>query len=724
MQDIEYYREMFKDIKGLNLKSVNYNEETGNIQFNFESFRYSSSRQVNEPISSSVTLPINDLESINGISSFIVGDAGHKDVGVTYADYALNNKINNVYVEYGHPEFENEIQDSMHDVLKVIKEEYNIDYKNMTSMGASAGAIKIGDFANKCSDLIDNKTVAISIDAGDNASNLTKRLVNSDGSRTDELQSMIDNNVVLFAYEASEFGNPEDAANNFKKISEAGGTVVLVKNKNAKDHMDPFVIGLFSGEFDNISNNLEGIEEQKKDGYITNTSYGNKKIGFEQYASDNEYYVYNDNEWLNIPENKIKDFVNYPRDFIYPKYFNLSVPSNYSIASGNKRDALGYHVSTEYEPTLEKIDAVNNTMANSQVATGNVRKMSFSETTSSFPSSINDCNSLLFNSSGQLMNSCARQMDSLVVLLRNYSYIDSELSIKAQELSSGIDVQTKSNNLVPLASNNHTYFINGKEVTSFEPIKQGCAGKISASEISKYYSNGSLQGDLKASIDNQMSDFNHLRESIDDLISSNNTKGPGWDTAMNYVSRYRDLAIVGSELTKELEYAYKRSYQLIDEYLAGDDLDDSEIPMYEQTIQELTQDIINMNNKIQTLHDRIVKLSQIRPKVKKNENGEEYLDWSEYNAAQAKIAELYDKISTLQEKIHIAEEAKKEAEIFLERLKGLAAVVNEANSIVEEAMMKFDRNFTSVVNSLEPIEVEVLNDSTIHDSSRFNEVTI
>ena len=210
--------------------------------------------------------------------------------------------------------------------------------------------------------------------------------------------------------------------------------------------------------------------------------------------------------------------------------------------------------------------------------------------------------------------------------------------------------------------------------------------------------------------------------SIDRIMADKSTSGPGWASAMQSLEKYRDACQLRIEVDTSLKQTYAQAFALLDEYLAGDDLDDSEIPQYEAKIKELTQSINEANDTITKLNKDNIKLSQVKPvqKTVKDENGKDYTytDYTDFNAAQAQIEANNNMIASLQSQIEVAEAAREEAEIYLGRLRGLAEVVNKANNMISDAVNNINNQYCSYVNSINPVNVEVLEFNDM-SSSRF-----
>lgn len=376
---------------------------------------------------------------------------------------------------------------------------------------------------------------------------------------------------------------------------------------------------------------------------------------------------------------------------------------NTKVSTGQKT------VGVNYSGVLSSVNDIINSINTTSSLQGNLKE-ALTTSTSSIFDSISSGGNYLNNVSSNLLYQISLGMNNVGTMLDNFKITDANLAKIASGLNNGLKQGLFGSPSSTISTDKIQSFesIVKSNTTLFDDnILIGKAGKIAVSELT------SLIKKQTDSLNNEISDASKMNTSLSNLINSSDIQGSGWDAFKNILNKYKDCNETRSNAAQTLLDAYEEAKNKIIEYISPDEeMDDGEIPEYEETIEKLKREIAECESKIASLKSEIARLSSIQPKTvyKKTKDGKKTssLDYSEYNAAQARIAANNQLIAEAQALLETAKAAKKEAEIYLERLKGLAAIISEANKLINEAITKVESMYASEVYGINTPRLESL----------------
>ncbi len=640
----------------------------------------------------SVTYNPSDPSSMQNIFAMNVGSGGYSDVGIDLDGTALNEESNHITITYHDAyTYNSNTNTAVKDVLSLLSDEYNIEYNRMISSGASAGAQNSANLAILCQDIVEQPIDIMLIDAADDASRFTNHLL----SNNELLTLFKENGGTIYAYEADRFSYSSApsaalAKNNLKKLADAGLNLILVENPKANFHMAPYAISVKSGEVDNLFNNFnQSLIIRQTDG---NNDYTLSQCfnGYNQYANENVYKYYSNGEWHKISTFGINRLLNSQYNSLRSKYHNLTqLQTINNVQDLNNMKNISY--SDNLPISIEFISATNST--NSVISA--ISKTTFlnegfnyqlCESTSIFPDSLNNSNAFLFNTSGKLLTNLAQETVAIERILRNYSYLDKDLAFSAQMLGNGIGGNIIINDATSQSA--RTIEIDRVYLDSFPTnINIGSVGTINIIDIDNLLVGGELGGIIGNSLQNEIDDANYLKEVLNELINDPSVNGPGWDSVKKHLNNYNSYCDMRINAAHILQEAYKKSLNMIKEYMDPyTELDDSKI-------DELKENIFTQERIIQHLKTRA---NYYYYETRYEEGNVKY----EYGY-QVKVYPY----KFLLNQIPAHEEIIDEIQKMLNKLEGLAPIMNEANQIIQDAIYEVNSLYNTPISQINPITV-------------------
>ena len=657
------------------------------VTFNIQENPNSTPHQV------TITYNPNDTASMQNILTMNVGSGGYADVGTDLDHMALNEGLNHITVTYHNAYTENQNSNlAVKEVLTILNKDYGVEYQSMVSSGASAGAQNSADLALLCQDIVNKPVNIMLIDAADDASRFTNHLLNN----PDLLEDFISNGGTVYAYEADKFSqysprNVSGAKTNLAKLAEAGVNIVLVENPNADFHMSQYGINVKSGEVYNIFNDFN--QEMIVRNTSVTTDYTSQKYfeGYNAYANENIYEYYYDGKWNQTTTLAINRYQNSRYRQMRSDYFNLTQLQDINnLQNIDGFTSLAYSdnlpISVEYKSVADNTNAIINAIGHTSFL-NDTFGYQLCQSTSSFPDSLNNSNAFLFNTTGKMLFSLAGETKAIENILRNYSYMDKDLALRAQLLGSGVNEYIITND--ELIYDVRPIEIDNIYLDTFPTnIQKGTVGIINVSDINNILENGSLTGVIGNSLQNEINDANYLKEVINNLITNNNIQGPGWDSVLNHLNSYNNYCDMRLKAANILQDAYVRSLNLVKEYMYPDtELDDSKIVELNAQISRQKRIIANLIAKANTFVYQTC-----------------YDSWDKEfkNGYQIKVYPfryLLDRVPIYEE---IVDDLTKE----VQKLEGLADIMNQANQIVQDAIVEVNNIYNTPVSHINPIIVQ------------------
>ncbi len=386
---------------------------------------------------------------------------------------------------------------------------------------------------------------------------------------------------------------------------------------------------------------------------------------------------------------------------------------NSNAKTPNKNASTGQKtVGVNYSGVLSSVNDIINSINTTSSLQGNIKE-SLTTSTSSIFDSISSGGNYLNNVSSNLLYQISLGMNNVGTMLDNFKITDANLAKIASGLNNGLKQGLFGSPSSTISTDKIQSFesIVKSNTTLFDDnISIGKAGKIAVSELT------SLIKKQTDSLNSEISDASKMNTSLSNLINSSDIQGSGWDAFKNILNKYKDCNETRSNAAQTLLDAYEEAKNKIIEYISPDEeMDDGEIPEYEETIEKLKREIAECESKIASLKSEIARLSSIQPKTiyTKAKNGKKSskLDYSEYYSAQSKIASNNQLIADIQGLLDTAKSAKEEAEKYLERLKGLAAIISEANKLINDAITKVESMYASEVYGINTPRLNSLRDT-------------
>ncbi len=313
---------------------------------------------------------------------------------------------------------------------------------------------------------------------------------------------------------------------------------------------------------------------------------------------------------------------------------------NSNAKTPNKNASTGQKtVGVNYSGVLSSVNDIINSINTTSSLQGNIKE-SLTTSTSSIFDSISSGGNYLNNVSSNLLYQISLGMNNVGTMLDNFKITDANLAKIASGLNNGLKQGLFGSPSSTISTDKIQSFesIVKSNTTLFDDnISIGKAGKIAVSELT------SLIKKQTDSLNSEISDASKMNTSLSNLINSSDIQGSGWDAFKNILNKYKDCNETRSNAAQTLLDAYEEAKNKIIEYISPDEeMDDGEIPEYEETIAKLEREIADCESKIASLKSEIARLSSIQPKTvyTKTKEGKKSskLDYSEYNAAQARIA--------------------------------------------------------------------------------------
>ena len=320
------------------------------------------------------------------------------------------------------------------------------------------------------------------------------------------------------------------------------------------------------------------------------------------------------------------------------------------------------------------------------------------KSTSSFLPALNDANKYFFGATETLLKNISNDTQNIENILKNYATIDAQLANNADGLNGsalgGLSGFTNS-----IAIDKATIMTNYKNLaaTFNNNYTKGKVGSVQMSDINSIYSGGKLSGVIGSGLDAEITSATNLKSQINDLIANNAISAPSWELVKDRLADYSDLCDLRIKSAQMLEQAYADALKLIKDYVDPDEyLDDGEIPEYEAKIAKDEAEV-------KQLEQENAELAQVQCVPNTCSDGTTYCgeDCSARDAAQAKIKQNEAKIEALN-----AEITKFKA--FVEKLEGLAAIMNQANEIVQNAIAQMEDMYGKKVDEISPVNIQEL----------------
>ncbi len=222
-------------------------------------------------------------------------------------------------------------------------------------------------------------------------------------------------------------------------------------------------------------------------------------------------------------------------------------------------------------------------------------------------------------------------------------------------------------------------------------IPIGGVGKVSISDLKS-----SLSSTVNL-LENNEANAAILVSSIDNFIgeigASKTLQGGVWDNVKTDLAHYEDLLALDIEASEFVKSAVQTAVALVEDYMGSDtELDDSRLPELRETLSNVQAEIANVEQTITSMENEMIYVCD----TCSDANGNSYscnCRW-EHKYTEADIAPYRETLAQLQ-----AQEQELEAEI--EKLEGLAAVINQAQSIINDALEQVKQAFENPVASTE-----------------------
>ena len=343
---------------------------------------------------------------------------------------------------------------------------------------------------------------------------------------------------------------------------------------------------------------------------------------------------------------------------------------------------------------LSKVNNVVKSINSTSFVQGNIN-YNLESSNADFFNSVNTGDSYLHNVSSNLLYQMTVGTTNMETMLNNYSVLDAKLASVAYGLSDGLEqglfgspsgtIKSDSvKSFEELANNNIKLFD--------EKINVGKVGKISINDLK------GVMTSKKKALEDEINDSKKLDSSLDELINCSDISGKGWKAFKDILNNYKSCNKVRAKAAQTLQTAYEESEKLIFDYISPDeDIDDSKIPEYEEKIKQLEQEIEDCNERITRLEKQNAALAQTEPSPIYEEGEIVGYDYDNYYSAQAVIKSNNALIADAKELLKNATDAKKEATEYLEKLKGLADIMSQANKIINAAITSIEAMYADEV---------------------------
>lgn len=531
---------------------------------------------------------------------------------------------------------------------------------------------------------------------------------------------------VVYCYASTTNGKDGQMLKNMKgAVTDPETPVPVVAVKNPKNIAHASTIDKSTGKPYNY--NCVSPEEELAHGEAQRVMNRDFTQGHDEYSEENKYHFYSPTEdtWVEMPkeyvglygaafyndkveafESAVKSGGRFEKIGISNLRPDGTMRSPYTGEKGTSSQARAEKpIDIKYSSAIFNTNGIISSLNSTEIAGQIFANPSFFST-SAFPASAGVANSFFCATSGALLEHIAHDTKNIEQILVNATLVDKDLANDAA-LINGDGFSNDDSYKVELSN---AYIEQMKKINSgniFNLVTQGNAGRVDMADL-----NGLLSGSIGSTLRCEIEDANNLKDSISALRNDPNISSPSWDKMLERLDKYSEYCDLRIKAAETLEGAYQEATNLISNYISPDaSMDDGEIPQYEETIELLKRDIQEMHTRISNLRREIANLSNVRPTpiYEQDSKGNYYFagyDYSAYNAAQAQIQVNNTIIHDINNQIASAEEAKEEATIYLHRLRGLAAVMNQANQIVNDALSQVNDSYASAVNSVVDVTVQ------------------
>ena len=521
-------------------------------------------------------------------------------------------------------------------------------------------------------------------------------------------QDLIDTGSVIYAYEGNNdiTGSPENALAALKSASGDGLHVLMIVNPALNAH------GGNNSPEENISN---GEVDKIFSGFDIDPSLKELSSG----KPENLYYIIDPNEpdglkkdangnTIAVTDDQVSTYLDSSREEVRKAFNGLSSLEHIDI----KETPFKNVAATSYNNSRTSIN-YDSVVSNTNFVVDSINKTSFvnndfdyqyCDSTTSFPESLNEANAYLYSTSGDLLKGIANDTKNIEQILLNYAYLDKHLADEAQYLnpennygyytSENIDV----NKAQSASDRANMISVFGENLT------QGNAGKINLSDLEGMVNGSELLGPIGQGLNNEIEDANDLKEKLENLINSTDIDHPAWNIMKDRLMHYEhccDLRIAAAEILND---AYVKSLNYVIDYMSPyTDLDDSRIPEY-------TTRIDNAIAKIAQLEAANISLAAVQPTpiYGYTKTGMPVFYGYDYSAVHAAQAQIKANLNTSEDlRVQLEEDTR-----VLDKLNGLADALNQANKIVDNALLEVDSLYAKEVSTIDPVFVTPIDNGT------------
>ena len=702
------------DNSGTNTPGIRINGDIVQVDFTYQNGR-----------SITVTFNPNDPSSLGKSLTVVPGAGGLSEFGV--ADGYKTGQLNNYYLDgnadytsitFGGPySDENYATSSIADKAVPQIEEIINGGNNPRHVvaGASQGSINTVDLAGEIfASYGDSEKQPVDImllDAKSDQANGKggcQPFVDYLNDHPTVKQDLIDTGSVVYAYEGNNAitGSPDKALAALKELSSDGVHTLMIVNPELNAH------GGVNSPEENISN---GEVDKIFNGFDIDPSIKELAAG----KQENLYYIIDPNEEdglkkdaegniIAVTDDQVSKYLESSREEVRKNFNDLSTLEHITLQETPFKDVASTTENNNSRTSINYDSVVNNT----NFVVDSINKTSFinndfdyqyCDSTTTFPESLNEANAYLFNTSGALLNGIANDTKNIEQILLNYAYIDAHLADEAAYLNPENNYGYYSRedvNVDKTATNEEQ-----TRITSIfgENIAQGDAGKISLTDLENMVNGSQLTGPIGEGLANEMEDARDLKEKLENLLNSTDIEDPTWNIMKDRLMEYQlccDLRIAAAEILND---AYVESLNYVMDYMAPyKNLDDSEIPKYTDRIDKAIAKIAQLE-----ATNTALGLVEATPIYGNDEEGNEIIcgyDYSPVYEAQRQIAANNEDIAVLQQQL-IADQK------YLDKLNGLAQTLNDANKIIDNALLEVENLYTNEVSTIDSVFVTPIDSS-------------
>ena len=551
----------------------------------------------------------------------------------------------------------------------------------------------------------------------------TKTLLNN----KEVVEYMKDSNSVVFAYPQAASGQKvlyNQAAGQLSKVNDEGIAVVMCFNDKNYSH-STITPSYEERMAQSIKYNISPEDEGRLGEQLRIMTMDFSKTG-NDYLDNNEYQFFDENGHLHdLPAERINEYVDaFYNDRLGEFIEKLDNNEAYELTS---HDLLTGQVKVVYSSVISNLGGIINLINNTNFSESNTRVNGANSTASLFDN-LSSSNNYLFGLSSNLLNGISNDVNNIEQMLTNWAKTDADLANLASTLNNGDLNASLVGDSFAMDSMHFSEITSSFSSIFSGRVTEGSVGKISMSDIGSVFNGSGLTGSLGNLLDTEISDARNLQNSITSLISNPNIASPGWNSMLDRLNFYEGCCEVRGWAAETLKDAYERAFKIIYDHIYPDeDMDDGQIPEYVDKIEQLTRDINEAIMKIASLRAQNSVLAAVGPDCTTwiDENGNEcgYCDYSPVYAARAQIAANNALIESTTRAKEIAEEAKKEAIIYLNRLKELSVKMNEANNIINDAINQIESKYASEVYHVDTPRLSAISSAASDATPGFAPVT-